>query len=55
MKWIEWNEKYNQWFFENELNNAINLKNKFDKKIENVKETQTQIKILIIISIKQII
>ena len=38
MKWIEWNEKYNQWLFEGELNNATNLKNKFDEKVKTSKK-----------------
>ena len=34
MKWIEWNEKYNQWLLKDELNNATNLKNEFNEKIK---------------------
>ena len=39
MKWVEWNEKYNQWLFKGELNNAINLKNEFNKKVKTFKKT----------------
>ena len=38
IKWVEWDEKYNQWLFENELNNTINLKNEFDKKMKTSKK-----------------
>ena len=37
MKWAEWGEKYNQWLFENELNNATNLRNEFNKKMKALK------------------
>ena len=34
IKWAEWDDEYNQWFLEDELNNATEFKNKFN---ENVK------------------
>ena len=38
IKWVEWDEKYNQWLFEDELNNATNLKNEFNKKMKASKK-----------------
>ena len=38
MKWVEWNKKYNQWLFENKLNNATNLKNEFNEKMKTSKK-----------------
>ena len=31
IKWMSWNEKYNQWILKNELDNAFTLKKKYDE------------------------
>ena len=31
IKWINWNEKYNQWISKNEFDNVFTLKKKYDE------------------------
>ena len=33
---MNWNDFYNQWLFENELNNVVELKKKFDERASTI-------------------